>query len=116
MMPGGGLITFAIMLLALPFAAVVALLLDLLQIARLLSWVRQLRRAVSLPQRNMARATGGAFVLVLCVFAAANGFPVSGWKVIAGIGALAAHVVAPQHAEQVAQARKATCGRVPQRP
>jgi hypothetical protein len=43
----------------------------------------------SLQQKNVTRATAGAFVLVLCVFLAATGFPVIGWQVTAGVTALA---------------------------
>ena len=42
-----------------------------------------------LQQRNIARATAGAFVLVACAVLALHGFPVIGWKVTAGIAALA---------------------------
>lgn len=51
----------------------------------------QLRRRSNTPlqQKNRTRATAGAFVLVLCVFLAANGFPVIGWQATAGIAALA---------------------------
>jgi hypothetical protein len=43
----------------------------------------------SLQQKNITRATGGAFVLVGCAVLAVYGFPVIGWQVTAGIGALA---------------------------
>ena len=43
----------------------------------------------SLQQKNITRAAAGAFVLVLCVFIAANGFPVIGWMATAAIAALA---------------------------
>jgi len=46
-------------------------------------------RAVPLPQKNMTRATGGAFALVACLVHAAHGFPVVGWKLTAGIAAFA---------------------------
>lgn len=50
-------------------------------------WLR--RRVLPLQQRNRTRAAGGAFVLVLCLFLAANGFPVIGGHVTAAISALA---------------------------
>jgi len=43
----------------------------------------------SLQQKNLTRATAGAFVACVCALLAVNGFPVIGWKVTAGIGALA---------------------------
>jgi hypothetical protein len=44
---------------------------------------------VPLPQKNKMRATGGAFVLVACVFVAAHGFPLIGWRTTAAIAAFA---------------------------
>jgi hypothetical protein len=43
----------------------------------------------SLQQKNITRATAGAFVLVLCLFLAATGFPVIGWMATAAIASLA---------------------------
>ncbi len=45
--------------------------------------------SATLQQRNMTRATAGAFVLVVCAVLAVHGFPVIGWKVTAAIAALA---------------------------
>ena len=42
-----------------------------------------------LQQKNITRATCAAFVLVGCAVLALYGFPVVGWKITAGIGALA---------------------------
>jgi apolipoprotein N-acyltransferase len=42
-----------------------------------------------LQQKNVTRATAGAFVLVVCIILAANGFPVIGWPATAAIAALA---------------------------
>src|SRR5271163_3859443 len=47
------------------------------------------RSNAPLQQKNIRRATCGAFVLVPCVFIAANGFPVIGWQATAAIAALA---------------------------
>jgi hypothetical protein len=65
------------MLALLPFAV----LADVLAVRR---W-----HIVPLQQKNMTRATAGAFMLVLCLFLAANGFPVIGWQATAAIAALA---------------------------
>jgi hypothetical protein len=46
-------------------------------------------RAVPLAQKNMTRATGGAFVLVGCTVLAIKGIPVGDWKITAGIAGLA---------------------------
>jgi hypothetical protein len=43
----------------------------------------------SLQQRNITRASAGAFVLAGCAMLALYGFPVVGWQVTAGIAALA---------------------------
>jgi hypothetical protein len=74
-----GIISIALLVLLLPFA----LLGDLFKLAR--RW-----RAVPLQQKNLTRATGGAFALVACAVLAAHGFPVVGWKLTAGIAAFAA--------------------------
>ena len=79
------MITVIVLLIAVPFA----ILFDVLKIARMLALWSQRRRAVPLQQRNMKRATAGAFVLVGCATLALHGFPVGGWKVTAGIAALA---------------------------
>ena len=79
------MITVLVCLALLPFAV----LLDLLSVRRKLLDLAQRRRAVPLQQRNIARAGGGAFVLVVCAVLAVYGFPVIGWQVTAGIGALA---------------------------
>jgi hypothetical protein len=65
-------------LVALPFAV----LADVLALRR--RW-----RGVPLQQKNMTRATAGAFVLVVCAVLAVHGFPVVGWQVTAGLAALA---------------------------
>lgn len=54
-----------------------------------LQLLRGRSRSATLQQRNVTRATAGAFVLVVCAVLAVNRFPVIGWKVTAGIGALA---------------------------
>jgi hypothetical protein len=46
-------------------------------------------RAVPLQQRNITRATAGAFVLVVCAVLAVNGFPVIGPELTAGLALLA---------------------------
>jgi hypothetical protein len=43
----------------------------------------------SLQQKNMTRATAGAFVLAVCAVLAVKGFPLVGWQLTAGIAALA---------------------------
>jgi hypothetical protein len=43
----------------------------------------------TLQQKNITRATAGAFVLVVCAVLAVNGFPVVGWQITAGIFVLA---------------------------
>jgi hypothetical protein len=61
-------------LIALPFAV----LLDVLALRR--RW-----RGVPLQQKNMTRATAGAFVLVGCAVLAIHGFPVVGWQITAAL-------------------------------
>jgi hypothetical protein len=51
--------------------------------------VRLRSRDRSLQQKNISRATAGAFVLVGCAVLAVYGFPVIGWQMTAGIAALA---------------------------
>ena len=87
MMFAPGIITVLVVLIALQPALLIALLLDLFKIGRALAWVRQRRRP--LQERSITRATWGAFGLVICAVIAANGFPVVGWEVTAGIAALA---------------------------
>lgn len=72
------MIEMIVALLMLPFAVVT----DALRLWR--RW-----RAVPLQQRNMIRATAGAFVLVSCAVLAAHGFPVVGSKLTAGLAAIA---------------------------
>ena len=64
------MITVLACLVALPFAV----LLDLLSVRRKLLDLAQRRRAVPLQQRNIARAAGGAFGLVVCAVLAVYGF------------------------------------------
>jgi hypothetical protein len=82
-MMGAGIITVVVVLIAFPFALVVAVALDLAALGRMV----QRRRMVPIQQRNMTRATFGAFALVICAVLAANGFPVIGWQATAGIAA-----------------------------
>jgi hypothetical protein len=79
------LITFAVLLALLPLA----LLRDLFRLGRGAARLARNRQAVPLSQRNVSRATAGAFVLAACVVLAGNGFPVVGWKATAGIAAFA---------------------------
>jgi hypothetical protein len=61
-------------------------------------------RSPSLQQKNITRATAGAFVLVGCAVLALNGFPVVGWQVTAGIAALAVlYLVVGIHGSQGAR-------------
>jgi hypothetical protein len=50
---------------------------------------RRRGQSKSLQQKNITRATAGAFVLVGCAVLAVYGFPVVGWQATAGIAALA---------------------------
>jgi len=59
-----------------------ALALDVLRLWR--RW-----RLVPLAEKNMTRATGGAFVLALCAALAASGFPYLGPKITGGVAAFA---------------------------
>jgi hypothetical protein len=77
-MEGAGIFTLVAALLLLPFA----LAKDLFKLWR--RW-----RAVPLQNKNMTRATGGAFVLALCAALAASGFPYLGPKITGAIAALA---------------------------
>ena len=78
---------------AVAVAAVLLLPLVLLKGLVVLAWraarLTRTRRAVPLQQRSVTRATAGAFVLALCAILAAHGFPVVGWKLTAGLAALA---------------------------
>src|SRR5690242_13757374 len=82
-----GIFAIAALLIVLPLA----LLRDLFRLGR--GAARLARRSgnnnVPLPQKNRTRATGGAFVLVVCVILAAHGFPVIGWQATAIIAAFA---------------------------
>jgi hypothetical protein len=66
-----------------------ALLRDLFRLGRGAARLARNRQAVPLPQRNVTRATAGAFVLAACAVLAGNGFPVIGVKVTAGVAAFA---------------------------
>jgi hypothetical protein len=46
-------------------------------------------RVVPLENKNMMRATGGAFALALCAALAASGFPYLGKQITGGVAALA---------------------------
>jgi hypothetical protein len=72
------MIEMIVALLMLPFAVVA----DVLRLWR--RW-----RAVPLQQKNMTRATCGAFVLVGCAVLAAHGFPVIGPKLTGALAAIA---------------------------
>jgi hypothetical protein len=82
-----GMITAVVVLIALLPALLIALLVDLLKIGRLVGRPLQRWRATPLHLRNRTRATAGAFVLALCAVIAANGFPVVGPELTAGIAA-----------------------------
>jgi hypothetical protein len=77
-MPTAGIITLVLALLLLPLA----LAMDLLKLWR--RW-----RLVPLEQKNMTRATCGAFALALCAALAASGFPYLGAKITGCIAAVA---------------------------
>jgi hypothetical protein len=86
-MADAGILTLAIVLLLLPLA----LLRDLFRLNR--RW-----RLVPLPQKNLTRATGGAFVLTLCAVLAAGGFPYLDPKVMGGIAVFALlHLLVGMH-------------------
>jgi hypothetical protein len=76
-MAGGGIITLVGGALLLPLVLAMAFL-------RL--WRRW--RVVSLQQKNMTRATGGAFGLARCAALAASGFPYVGAKITGAVAAL----------------------------
>lgn len=75
-MAGAGIFALALVLLFLPLA----LARDVFRLWR--RW-----RLVPLEQKNMTRATGGAFVLALCAALAASGFPYLGRNITAAIAA-----------------------------
>ena len=77
-MAGAGIITLVLVLALLPLA----LARDVFRLWR--RW-----RLVPLQNKNMMRATGGAFVLALCAALAASGFPYLGPKIMGAIAALA---------------------------
>jgi hypothetical protein len=72
-----------------PTGRMVLLVIGALLALDLLAGLWRRRRVLPLQQRNRTRATAGAVVLVLCLFIAANGFPVIGWQGTAAIAALA---------------------------
>lgn len=92
-MQNGGMILFILAVLAVELAAeLVVVAWELTPIHGILYLFRfvQLRRGQrTLQQKNITRATAGAFVLVVCAVLAVNGFPVIGWQITAGIGAIA---------------------------
>jgi hypothetical protein len=73
----GGLILLEVLIRRVPLAVVRTMR------------VRRQWHAVPLQQRSMTRAAGGGFVLALCAVFGLHGFPVIGWKVTAGMAALA---------------------------
>lgn len=59
---------------------------------------------IPLQQKNITRATWGGALLVACAVLAVHGFPVIGWKVTAGIAALAlVYLVVGIHGSQGAR-------------
>jgi hypothetical protein len=87
------MLTMIFCLVALPFAV----LLDVLALRR--RW-----RGVPLQQKNMTRATAGAFVLVGCAVLAIHGFPVVGWQITAALAVVALlYLVVGVHGSQGAR-------------
>jgi hypothetical protein len=75
-------ITFLVLLAIAPLVLAGQLLGDFLRL-------RQRWRHVPVQQKNLTRATAGAFGLVACIVLMAHGFPVIGSKTTAGIAAFA---------------------------
>jgi hypothetical protein len=99
-MRNGGMILFIILaVLAVELAAELVMaawaatpihgILHLLGLPLRLLRLRRGGQSKSLQQKNITRAAGGAFVLVVCAVLAVYGFPVIGWQITAGIAALA---------------------------
>jgi hypothetical protein len=97
-MPNGGMILFIILaVLAVELAAELVIVAweltpihGILYLLGLPFQLARLRRGQrTLQQKNITRATVGAFVLVVCAVLAVNGFPVVGWQITAGIFAIA---------------------------
>jgi hypothetical protein len=87
MMFAPGIITVLLVVIVLPAALLIALLIDLVTVWRLVARPMQRWRATPLHLRNRSRATFAAFILALCAVIAANGFPVVGPELTAGIAA-----------------------------